>query len=358
MDFIKLVHEEAREWASKLTPKEIADILTEYYDLNVKKRPFLSHNINHTLAPPQLPPVLIPVCAKTIGIQAEQEVFDILSSKYMVNNTANAGKCGDFFMPNESIMIEVKKYAKTVPLMEVQKFYRDINTNSSIKAAVFISLTSKISGFNNALRFERKSIAGNEVPIVFLSLKDSVLQKESIFAAIDILVSDLAKQSKYIQADNTQFIAEQIDSNLNLLSQSRTVIDETQTMMNKQLNILHKKILESEINIKSCIKQLQVHELDLEKTSTEELLADLDMSQSSKNLLYELLGDRIVFYKEPVIKVTEATSIKLLKTMIKVNIHMRVTEPLLIDGPWSYNGKVLTIRLSENTLEIIKKLLV
>ena len=349
---INLMVPSLRDWAKDLSNEDIANILT---------------NVGSAYTPKKEPePVL---SSANIGLLGENQVQQILQERYKIINTAKSGKCGDFIIELRGIriLIEVKKYSKTVPSLEVEKFYRDIDSNSSINGAILISLSSKIVGMDKCMVYTHQYMNGENKPIIFLSLKDIVEQsisKECMFSAVDILTTEFESKNKYIDiSENIANAVDNIETNLNFLSRCRLMIHETQAMFNNQLGKLMQQVLSAEINIKSSIKVLKskvetIGLEDLNNYSTKDILSKLniELDEIKYNMLYALLeGQDVSISKTKNIIQTKdkKMSIKVTKSKINVSISMELNSTIEIDGNWTYNGKAIDIVLTEKTLHTI-----
>lgn len=355
MNFIKYIPDDLHEWALTLSENDIAFILTKvgYAStslLSVEKKEKASAKI---------------------GLSGEKEVQDILQERYRLLNTAKSGKCGDFVITVNGIriLIEVKKYSKTVPGIEIDKFYRDIDSNTSIGGALMISLTSCIVGISKSIEHTHQYVNGNKVPVVFLSLKDipDQVAKECVCSAVDMLLCEVDSKYKCIDIDDDIVNAvNNIDQNLDYLSQCRLIIHETQSMFNKQLGKLLQQVLSAEINIKKSIDILKakvdiVHVNDKDNDEAiKDIIASFDLSTSDHNMIYsvmEYMGNMVTTTKNSIINKDKTITIKFTKSTIQVSIACKLNDTLSIGGPWSYNGKVLTILLTEQTLQTILSLI-
>ena len=359
---IKLIPPNLQAWAHDLSDENIARILTV-----VGSASSILNKDNRTNDEEKNEPVVM--SSADIGLRGEQEVEEILQERYRILNTAKSGKCGDFVINVNGvrILIEVKKYSKTVPSIEVEKFYRDIDSNSSINGAIMISLTSRIVGISRTVEHTHQCINGDNIPVIFLSLRDidPVVAKTCVCSAVDILLAEIDSKNKYIDiGENIANVVDGIDRNLDFLSQCRLMIHETQSMFNKQLGKLMQQVLSAEINIKNSIIQLKakVDIVELEKVPVKDLISELKptLDTDKYNLLLKLLdGHRIVVSKTGDMIQTDdkSFSIKVTKSNIKVIIPMNLNKTINIDGSWAYSNKSLTIELTEKTLQTIIGLL-
>ena len=356
---IKHIPVRLQTWAQHLTEENIATILTLVGSASMTLDTV-------TCVDKKTEPVM---SSADIGLSGEQEVEKILQDRYRILNTAKSGKCGDFVITVNGvrILIEVKKYSKTVPSIEVEKFYRDIDSNSSIGGAILISLTSNIVGISRSIEHTHQYINGNKIPIMFLSLRDvdPYIAKTCMCSAVDILLAEVDSRNKYIDIeDNILHAVNNIDSNLDFLSQCRLIIHETQAMFNKQLGKLMQQVLSAEINIGNSIRLLKskVDIVCLEDRCLDNVISDLKISLNTDkyNILSKLLDGRTVTVSKSgdMIQTKDnIMSIKVTKSIIKVSIMMKLSKSVEIDGKWSYNGKALTVELTEKTLQTIIVLL-
>jgi hypothetical protein len=355
---IKIMPDCLRVWAEHLTTEDIARILT------------IVGSASTVETKCDLPETVL--ASANIGLVGEQEVQQILQERYRILNTAKSGKCGDFVITvnGTRILVEVKKYSKTVPSLEIEKFYRDIDSNSSIGGAIMISLTSKIVGFNRSMEYTHQYVNGNTVPVIFLSMReigDPSVAKECICSAVDILLAEVESKNKYVNIEESIVCAvNEIDQNLDFLSQCRLMIHETQAMFNKQLGKLMQQVLSAEINIKNSIKTLKskVDVVGLEETkcSIADTLSNLkvNLDTDKYNMMLKLLDGRTVAVsktKDIIQTGDKKMTVKVTASTIKVSIVMTMSGSIEIDGDWTYNGKILTIELTEKTLQTIINLL-
>jgi hypothetical protein len=315
------------------------------------------------------------MASANIGLQGETEVELILQSRYKTVNTAKSGKCGDFIIVVNKvrILIEVKKYTSTVPGSEVDKFYRDIDANSSIDAGLMISLTSRIVGVRNIVSMSSSVIAGRNVPVMFacmLNINDVKTSTEVIHTCIDLLNVTVESASLHISMEND--IVDAVDSmsiNIDLLSQCRTTIHETQSVVNKQYGKLMQNILAAELSIRASVKNICA------KIKKEELVAEAyDLSHvpvKKSNLIKTVLAvlisadKKLMVNKEKTMIVTDCKKmcIRINKTNIKVafSAHPSQILAVLVNLPegwakYSVTSGKCTIELDETSLDVVLKL--
>jgi hypothetical protein len=344
-----------KSWAEKLTDENIAHILTMAGSAYISSNDFKLLDKTEVLS------------SANIGLKGEQEIYQMLQERFSIVNTSKSGKRGDFIIcvNNIKILIEVKKYSKTVPSQDIEKFYRDIDSNTSIGGAIMISLTSKIVGISKTMEYTHQYVNGDNVPVIFLTLKDiydKMVAKECVFSAVDILLAESDSKNKSIDiGEGISYAVNDIDKNLDFLSQCRLMIHETQSMFNKQLGKLMQQVLSAEINIKNSIKVLKskvdINILECNTQSVKVVLSNLkvELDIDKYNLLSKVLdGQSVVLKTKNIIQTNDKkVSIAISKSTINVSISVKLSESLNIDEEWSYNGKAVTIALTEKTLQTI-----
>ena len=102
-----------------------------------------------------------------IGEEYTYHQLNLLFPKYQVEDTHHTDARGDFILHNEEcmMMVEAKQYQKNVPLVEIEKFHRDmqLETNKDVQCGVMISLDSGICGKED---FHMEFVGGK--PVVYL----------------------------------------------------------------------------------------------------------------------------------------------------------------------------------------------
>jgi hypothetical protein len=102
-----------------------------------------------------------------IGEEYTYHQLNLLFPKLQVEDTHLTDARGDFILHNEDcmMMVEAKQYQKNVPLVEIEKFHRDmqLETNKDVQCGVMISLDSGICGKED---FHMEFVGGK--PVVYL----------------------------------------------------------------------------------------------------------------------------------------------------------------------------------------------
>ena len=356
---LRYIPEDLHEWVSKLSSENIAFILTNFgYAIKSESvsSMYTSTNINDKL---------YTTTSTNIGIIGENEVAEILQEKYTLKNTTKTGKSGDFILldGNNRILIEVKKYSGTVPSKEIDKFYRDIESNGSINASIFISLTSKIVGINRCIYYTHQYVNGEELPIIFVTLQslDITNSKLILSTVVDILLVEIESKRKSINVGQKICSAiNQLDTNMDFLSNCRLTIHETQTTMNKSFGKIIQQILSAELSIKHAIKEIkyELEEEEIERCNIKDVIDALPFTiENSKIILIETILDNkpiVNLKKNNIIQTTDKlVSVKINKGSVNVIIQKELNQTLTINGKWSYSNKSITIELTENTLQCI-----
>jgi len=243
-EIISKLPPDIRQWVVDLGVSGITDIIISAYEQRIL--PVLDNKTQKKQ------------CAPVIGLEGEMSVYNMLQSKYPIINTSKRGKRGDFAI--DRIMIEVKKYKRTIPSTEVSKFYRDLDANADMRGGIMISLNSNFVSHTNAIT---RGNHGN-TPVMFVCLKnltDSIAQS-CLYMVIDLMMTEIDSKHLVINSDIANAI-NNIDISIGHLSQSRQTLHETQNIINKQIGKLMQQILASEIHIQNTITTLRSNISDL-----------------------------------------------------------------------------------------------
>ena len=203
MDIIlEHVLDENKEWVKSLTPENIAYILNTCALIPQMKTKF---NIDRESD-----------IAAIKGITGESKfdniVSQFMSSDYELINVAKQGKSGDFLIKWQSqktnriykILVDVKNYSKsTVPTIEVEKFYRDINLNN-VDGGFLLSLNSRIIGISKIIELKDCTTDNTERQLLFAA-------KNLVFA-IDAYMSTVKADEADILSFINNFITCQLDA--------------------------------------------------------------------------------------------------------------------------------------------------
>lgn len=140
-------------------------------------------------AMPAMPAPPAPPASK--GTQGEGDVYAVIARGRAVRDVTRRAHCGDLWCDTRAgpVLVEVKQYASTVPASEVEKFHRDLGDRDAA-AGVFVSLTSPIAGYREAIRvdLEPRVRPGTFMPVVFVSPArgGGRVADEVVAAAVDL----------------------------------------------------------------------------------------------------------------------------------------------------------------------------
>jgi hypothetical protein len=307
-----------------------------------------------------------------IGLLGESEVCTILR-KYKTVNTSQTGKCGDFIIivDGVKILIEIKKWSSTVSSAEINKFYRDIRANASVDAGFLISLSSKIVGLSGVINQNSIIVTGTKIPTYFACLVDvdKRMSPTIINACIDMIHASVKNEK--IHLDIGEKIVSAIDTisiNVDLLSQCRLSVHETQAVVNKNFAVLMQKIIEAEISIKNTINAIKAHVC---KNEVKEIVHhDFNVCEKYKKLLTTVLDtvdhtDLLTNASKSLITTkSNKMHIKLNKTSVKITMELPIDKVYdeLRKLPNTWNKFVITsnkctLDLDETSLQTIIVLL-
>ncbi len=182
--------------------------------------------------------------AGMIGEIGEKFIEDVITKNFkniICDNISRINHSGDILLRvkdsggDYNIMVECKKYSKSVPQKEVDKFYRDLN-DSDNKFGIMISLDSKICGKrqfdiyvgDNADVKTKKyalfcsNIGNNEYPIIW-----SILIIQLIYESIDKIDPNI---------DNSTNIFHDLDKFLNDIDDFLKTYEKNNKNLTKVLN--------------------------------------------------------------------------------------------------------------------------
>jgi hypothetical protein len=191
--------------------------------------------------------------AALIGQSGEAYVAKIYNENYYVLNVAKRGRSGDLNIAREEpalskVLVEVKNYTTAVPKPEVEKFYRDLEANRSMCGGIFVSLNTKISGILSQFYFT----VHNRRPVIFIVSKSSDmlnLAAAIIWSHVDsrtVIDKDAYRKINKKLADASDII--------NQLSMSRTHVNETRVILEKQLTKIYGGIFKTELQLQKTFK--------------------------------------------------------------------------------------------------------
>jgi hypothetical protein len=271
-------------------------------------------------------------------------------------------------LPLGTILIEVKKYSKSVPTSEVEKFHRDLIDNPDVKAGLFISLSSKISKIKRGLSFDKVNLDNRIVPCVYLCSDNSdmiIASVELLFAQMrcgDIVLNEIEKKIeainiihdrlRTISADICkvkQVISNSLDKLYNTVIESRHEIGNIISNIHDDLSISVTYTTPKELFREEAKKLIHTHEPHMKNLildSIDCLLSDNLTYTISKNI--EVFGVIKFFIRCDSTK----TIIAIHKNYVKVNIlnynvYLNSAGFVSMELLSSLKSKELSIRLME-----------
>ena len=223
------------KWYTSLDELTKKDLLRGYYLLNANANADI--NTNHEEITPS-----------SKGQTGELIVEELLKKYYhiVLSNTTKSGKASDFQIKIMSytreilILIEVKNYSPNskVSTKEVAKFYRDLNTTNA-DCGIFISLNSKITGFDCPIKLVDHIATKGSVGVIFLSVFKS-MPEDILCTLIDILVQSFKSQEVVSQRDLSTKI-KKINDTVLLVRSTQEYLSELTTglfKMNSMLSVV------------------------------------------------------------------------------------------------------------------------
>lgn len=306
-----------------------------------------------------------------IGLSGEKYVESLLESEWCVKNVRAKGRCGDLQITknsdsNETILIEVKKYSGFVQYKEVEKFYRDLDANSQIKAGVLISLTSKISGIKDTIKMS--NFKGK--PVIFIQTSEPNIIRQGISLIFTVLDS-----TRIVDAEIYNKLEQKVHKmceQLNQLSLARTYISETRQVMQKQLDKIYETILISEKSLNKTLrsitklveKSFYSHQVS-EVSNIDELIKKLSeyakeymfgKTKIHQELLTEVFEKLLPSDQEIIIDFSKKETainnkqIKLRFFKSKTEIHLEAPhdEVVIVPKGLMYNGEYLVYIMDKN----------
>jgi hypothetical protein len=222
-----------------------------------------------------------------------------------------------------------------------------------------ISISSNIVGHRNVVNLSHHYTNGIKIPVVFLILSelDENTGRNCVWAAIEILEAAILSTRHIDVLPNIAYVIEHINSQLDLLSQCRRALNETQSMLNTQFSRLIESIIAAEVNIKSATNLLHRFVVHHEAVPASLDTMEIKTTGPQHELLSMLLDNvPITVCDGKIVSADKKVSIKVLKTKMVVYITTAITSGD-IPGVWTYNGKVLSVELTGNTLDYIKGLI-
>jgi len=181
-----------------------------------------------------------PQPAAKVGQNGENQVSDILRTKYRnVEDTSGKTASGDFRVDGR-LMIEVKNYRGQVPQAQYDKFIRDVTYSREVTCAMYISSNGVVGGYTSPLHYTVRRIdCSRSIPIAIVSgfEPDLILNTcQLLLAHADVLdnISAAGEVNKSARGEISQMIQECV-SDLRDLVTTRDSIQELGEIVSKRL---------------------------------------------------------------------------------------------------------------------------
>ena len=138
------------------------------------------------------------------GQIGEDKVLQILKTKYTVEKVSDQARSGDIHIihkpinvPEIRLLVEVKNYKRDVPKAEVEKFIRDINSDSRLHGALFVSLNTKLSGEDySPLEVKDLDVNGRKIFTAYV-VGDNT---ELICGAVALVLAQIQQHLRFVRS--------------------------------------------------------------------------------------------------------------------------------------------------------------
>jgi hypothetical protein len=299
------VLDENKEWVKSLTPENIAYVLNTCALIPQMKTKF---NVDRESD-----------IAAIKGITGESKfdniVSQFMSSDYELINVAKQGKSGDFLIKWQSqktnriykILVDVKNYSKsTVPTIEVEKFYRDINLNT-VDGGFLLSLNSRIIGINKIIELKDCTTDKAIIPVIFMKSNTPLVIVEVIKLMFHIIEIKDLNNNNICRSGELIYHINQLNDSIQMISDCRDILQISKIDLEKNLNAIMIKLMSceyslvSKINlINSALVKLQTLEHSISDNDIKELddyqnnmAESLDMVKTIRDAFGSLISDEI-----------------------------------------------------------------
>jgi len=288
---LSLLNKQCQIWASKLTEKQLANILSIIFEIPeyITENNHLSLPIHKKLNSTEL---------GQIGENAFQEICKKLPKNYHLISTAKVGKKADFIIEYHTIhkvykcLVEIKNYKSIVPKKEIDKFLTDL-TYGVYDAGLIISYSSKFRGINESIHFNNHHLSSGQIPVMYLAAVDATI----ILQCIEILFLKISTHSPSYNLKHLENLISVINNSLNQSATTRRLLTEMQMYNMSQMQKCHEHLISYEVHIKCAIKQLY-QEMDnikktnmLESSYPSEPINNIDNNEIKKREISKKLTD-------------------------------------------------------------------
>jgi hypothetical protein len=243
-------------WASGLTPKQHASILTAVYSV-----PGLIQALQYTPAQPApaRPTEVLPTYAGQVGEEKFEDLCRDLPANYSVSNTSKLGHAGDFVVDYTDggrvyrCIVDIKNYRGTVPRREVDKLLTDAEYGN-YDCALMVSYDGKIVGQAERVALATATGGSGAIPIMYLSRVPPSL----VLVAIETLMVRVA-----VQTETTTNLGEisayisAINIALQQSSMTRGILSSMSTTLQGQIAKCQENLIGCELQVKHAVRNLE-----------------------------------------------------------------------------------------------------
>ena len=234
------VLDENKEWVKSLTPENIAYVLNTCALIPQMKTKF---NVDRESD-----------IAAIKGITGESKfdniVSQFMSSDYELINVAKQGKSGDFLIKWQShktnriykILVDVKNYSKsTVPTIEVEKFYRDINLNN-VDGGFLLSLNSRIIGISKIIELKDCTTDKAIIPVIFMKSNTPLVIVEVIKLMFHIIEIKDLNNNNICRSGELIYHINQLNDSIQMISDCRDILQISKIDLEKKKKYCNKSV--------------------------------------------------------------------------------------------------------------------
>lgn len=266
MNFTQLLPAHIQEWVSSIPDEKLADIFKSLYEVCIcePSKPVL----NFSLVEPKPSGLaqgnqtsnenktsLVPAL---IGLQGEykfEEICKKLPNNFRLINTAKVGHKGDFIIEYDykgrlyRCLVDIKKYNKSVPTSEIDKFYSDLEYNN-FDAGLMMSLNSRFTGITDRVYLTDATVSCSKIPVMFLSELDESLVVDCINM---LMVKATIVQSTAIPADKITMGLNYINMMLDNLGTIRYNLKTLKISTQDHIDKMSDMLIQQQIKIKQTL---------------------------------------------------------------------------------------------------------
>jgi hypothetical protein len=341
-----------KEWILGLEEKDIANIITSVYHI---PKIFIKPEIPIIPSVPESPKEY-PVDLGLYGENRFEDICSRLPRCYTLINTAKIGHKADFILKyqgehyNLCCLIDVKNYRNTVPKKEIDKFYEDIK-HGNYNAGLIISYKSPFTGIKEGITIREELFPTGKIPIMFLSnMPDETLHYciETLF----LYARGFNKNRNTINEIN--HIIEHINDTLVHSGNTRKLLLDMQTSLNKNIAQCQEQLISLEIKVKESLHYLgqKIDNSTIEQKQTNENIIGMITGLNWASIKSD--KNKIFLYHENINCVLEKLKTKTKALLIPNQKYLEKAEDQDIINMRNIKGPI-KIKADITLYEILKK---